>query len=1389
MEGRLSNLKAESEGRVGLYVCVGGIKISLPISLLKLHSFFEKWGDEDSSISMMQALLNDLTSNEQSERKLESNSFAGGLNVQLVINDMSLESKLISSLKCTYSLGGLALLVDQDASASEIGSLFVASLEQHTIIFGSRVNPQPQSPSHESLAGESLGFSLPSVGAVGRIAQSLATEFAKGCTLLKATLQLGFVEAYFNANLLDQIITAQSVLGAEINEIFEIIFWDVDIFGRIRSSKVDFGLRKIKWKVLADAFVVMDLYLQNFEDEPSVASDVETFYLWFDKIHSVFHPSALGKAIDIVLYYKKELERMESFKAEEINQMRNQIKQNTQRLLNSFDIPMPQTVPAKTFIDNLKIIIHMNRFSAAIPLLDDYENIIGSMASLRSDGGGGRPELVVTPAFMLAARSIHFESSQFATSGIQILNFSMQFVTSFDQSHELSFDLSTYPVQNRLLLEDTNAHVIRSKVKNVTQATVNASIKGFYLDVDANIADYVNSLGAIIRKSRERVIAVMPVQQDPQARKETPAVPNAVALAFAGTFEFHAGQCKFGGVHTKSPGISSTSTAKQLKVPKPHSRQHSGTSSMEIELFIEDFTDQIIYLPGISLWIEGKTVLGETNNDIADSFERKIYLELLVHPSDNTLYPSVIALFADIISKLRFGQEGDTSDPEPAPFAADSFASIRPERHSFSFFLRLSETKICLSCQPTSKVALNFIMQEADTLLTFIPDANKNASDQAWSLDMAIRHTSGSLRHAFSPEDCFRGELPDLHLGVYFTMKSKGRRLLIVVDLPRVEGSVNVRHLQDFFLFRRLWFSPGNTVPTTQATGGGEAKIGPSPIAAFLRLPMASNSSAEAGVAGTYVDFAEVVMHLKAADVTTDLGQAIGKAHLNLDDLAGLGSAIWDRNRFRWKEIEVGITGVSITSEGRLSGTSALTGIRLSGVAIKSPLMDRGLKANERSFGHATSFMFNIERVESQVQYQYERILILEVFPIQATFVDNWTVGVPSGGQRTNGLTLTTDTTISIDQINAIMSRRTIPTFLQTKDRLYDIIEEKRMSDVPFSPLDKNSLDLPGSASALNKTGTSEAGFELLGAADVLRAAKQIAGSLRFIIGQGSFSLTRYNFRDPDFAQLMTQRIVITYKQNCDRSAQLGGLVPSTSADTGREASGDGIKEPTTDKSAAGVLINGILSAELGGIVVKKCTAKNISLSEERVWTGGEWFAYMNASSSKNVIIGFPASTLQLVTTTTGSAGPSKRVEFEFGSDFSGQIDIALNVGLYRYLQDLLLLYQKALSTLAVDEASAGDSDEPLTTAGQTLSPADEKAGTPGSPFKGDVMEAVKPYIYVQRGEIKFDPQLKVTGDATPREIVQWLGVNRERIPELVHEFGMVNLSHVISFLHKLYNW
>ncbi|RKO93348.1 hypothetical protein BDK51DRAFT_39419 [Blyttiomyces helicus] len=1216
------------------------------------------------------------------------------------------------------------------------------------------------------------------------------------------------------------------------------------------------------------------------DDGDDESGTIEAFYVRFHKIHAVLQPMAIGRLMETALYFKSNLEWRSQLKAREMAK----IKENTNRFLRGINAPIPDKQKSRSFLDDKMIDIVVTHIGAAIPL-QDAQGVIAARSAGTVGGGAadGSRRDAVPPAFVASARSICFSNKRIKTSRGSISDLCVNFVPAFDQGTERHFAQWEVAVDNKILLRDVNATFVQrdgGPGNTVTRFGVDAGIKGFELEVDAGIAGYVNRLGEIIEAGRETIVAAAPLAPPPgsAAASVSPAVSASTASPSAsspatmkdeepgrvetvrfeldGRFEFQEGVCRIvsGGGKGRGPPFS-----RQSHRSKPTS--------------VEELSVHALTLPGITLLTKGRTFIGDTPppecHISAGNDARALHIELVIHPSDNVLHPSILIFFRDVLGNLNVSRKrkaleaGDAGDETPAaPDPSDAHSqpskaeeSAEPEsekdaaaaeamaayrRHNITFYLCLLETKVSLSCQPASKVICALYLKEASFFFSFVPKGHPAAGRQFLSCTGNILETSGSLRHAFSPEDCLKGSVRRVTFNITMVEERYDRTYAIELGVPSVEASLNVRHLQDFFLFERMWFSPSigaGSAPNGDASFRSSAASSSTSLSNIASSQRPSRSLLQLSrvalaKANTFYDSVRAVVRLNEAVLSADLGQAIGKMTITVASIVGSGRASWTPDAFEERVASLAVESIASRGEGRFSGSAAISGIHCA-IAGRNARLMPALPDGSHS---GTEITIRIDHVGSQLQYQYERILIFEMSPISASVMDRWRFGDA-------GTKVEIEVEALVESIRLIISRRTLPTFIHMFHRLKAVVEEKRSMEMHMAAGAAAGAG-GGTDAALPATGaatvrpTSAAEIPLA-ATPLLRSAVanalkagaggmlppapphgffnlhgmnvDVSARVRITLSDAFIALTRYNFRDPDCAQILASGIELRYVQR------------PASRTTGNET----------------------ISVNLGGFRVRKCTSKPISQTEERTWTSQQWFTFMTASAAKNVAV-VPSVVMRMTARTLVLPGDvldafARRVEFSFRTDFGGNIDVALNYGLYKYLQDLAALYAKAITTageLDIDDPAgrvttgtgafgpAGPSLAPglatssFATSGTAPIPSSAAVSsniagsgssslrpapafpTPSSPSTSPHSAAISSdaassstnaagaeleLAFVLVGELVFDPHLKITGDATPWDWVELIGGHKEKVPKLLHQFVTINVRDLHDGIGELY--
>ncbi|ORY50868.1 hypothetical protein BCR33DRAFT_712841 [Rhizoclosmatium globosum] len=1299
------------------------IELRLPKSLLKLQAFFEQWGDTLPEYDLLfNRLMKELEMTSGPSLPKQSShrtiSMALKTNVQIIVKSFVLVSDLLSTLRCKYSISNIVGFI-QKRTAADINDMdYSARIESHRVEFETRNHHQTNSTSL---------YTLPEVAFEGSFASS------DDASNLKALLHIGILEGSFDVHLIDQLLTLQSLLGSEINDIVEMVMfyykrrlempqpssvvpskpftYDLNIIVgglqvaaagpqstllltadtfTIRTQNVDsetlrwtLSLQNSAFSLVANgrdlARIVIGVKLQNHsveENKFELLSDIdpkeriEKFFLKISKLNGVLQPIGLPKLMEFMLFYSKELDERSRIKIAELEMM----KQNAQRLLTSVNLPATTpSVEAKSFFLDKVVLVQVDNIGISVPLKDDFEGV-------------GKH----VPALLLGFRDIQYESYRLVENQGGIRDISVQFVNKFDSHNESDFLPDSHPVENRFLLKHIQGTVHQFFRESFGSVKINAGIHGFELNLNSSITHHLNALISIYEKERN-VFNTATSTSSTGTSASKPQVQSFTEMVFDCDFVFGSGVCKINCKHVSDP---------------KHKRGSSHTSGV-VE---ENYDLQIFSIPGIGFKINGTTCFGDDSH-LDRRVQRGIYITQHIFESENVLHPTVLAFFLDIASSINLDLLTSASKPVPSSAQKDpnaTITSLEAQKHEMTYFLKLSQTKVSLSCLPESKVNLNFVLEEADVLACFVPNAQLQPLN-AINLTCSIKGMNGSLRHSFSPEDCFRWSVSHLLLNSSFLFSHDTRNYLFKLDSASISAALNVRQLQDLLLFQRLWITP--LVPT-KAAQTKDTIDQPSVFASLLRLPGYSDQEKP------FKDSFHFVLRLPSVSLSSDFGQSVGKTSLVVSNWVSVADVGWTNKSFGTKNLSSSVVSIRCLSEGRYSGEANV---------VNPQLMVLGTNNYDPSNNEIiTVGILNVERLDVQLQFQYERILIVDAQPLDYLMIQRW---ISNEGV----LTLCSDLSVVIDSFKAIVSRRTIPALLQLVERIKTAMEEKINLDLSLSP--PTSPKLRRSSKVASRV-TLTSNSQILPHSDAMvrnilwyKTGLNCLGRVKVQVNHVLLNFMRYNFRDPDCARIISKAVAISLDHQCQSENIL------------RES----------------------IKVTMDGVSVKKSTTRSLTPEEERMWSALEWFTFLGSSSSKNVAT-VPAIAISLEAL---SYLAEKRVELGGETTFASQIDIALNFGLYKFLQELVEFYDSAFK-------QSGDG-------GMLLTPTKVEL------LEVENIEQAVDFLAFEykNGDFKFDPQLKVTGEATPRELIEWLGVNKTRIPELLYTKVGIQLSNLIVWVAR----
>ncbi|KAJ3410271.1 hypothetical protein HDV05_003977 [Chytridiales sp. JEL 0842] len=1374
------------------------VQIGLPKSLLALQSFVETHGDEN--IREYVFIISDiLAESSQLDARQRTASLPDALRVDLTIDKVDIKSSLLESLICMYSVNQVLVTMCKEKRGEDpYKTWYGGAIQSHKLLFETSQGFAPKSKDLDNIPGRKL--LLPGASFDGFIAERgalLDGQAASTVVHFNTTVNVEIVDGSLDVDLLDQLITTQSRLGAEISEITEIFLfytkrgglqssspvsgslyeYDIavnfaglgvsfktpsaviyieskDIYGSISSvtaySESKTQMPSLKWKFSLNGFgislfdqsdkalkqlemplasISTDFTFQNslthqsFAELYAIPESVELYYAFLNKFHGVVHPMAVEKLVSLMLYFNSELELRRDRKVHEIEA----IKDSTERFLTSINVPLSVRA-TKQFFDDKAVILEIKHFALAMPLDKDD---IGVSARSNERKSAEKAERKLSPTILLSARDICVLASKLASSGGQIRDLCLQCIEAFDKTNEKNFFAASHNANNRILLQDIDAKFDQNVVVNNIFGSITAGIKGFDLQVDASVIDYVNCIVHVYETRKSLVMSAIPVvsrNRDIGADKNAHApggtqssdADSMTEFAFICNLEFQAGKCRLLASKSSRSKSELPNSPKHLQLINERSRQTSATSFQDND---GRYDNQVIYLPGVSFFIEGKIVFGGTIQEktIAKPYQF-VNITQTIHPSENILYPSIIQFAVDFMSNLDVKDDTEQSG-KSADRPAEALLEVTNVQHfAVNYFLKLAQTKVGLSCQPVSKVSFTTFLEEANFMFSWTPQT-QDSETKIVSVSFEARQISGYLRHAFSPEDCLRGEVPFITLGCSLMLSKLSRSYTVNMDLPTTTAIFNVRHLQDYYLFRSLW------TLTTPDLGliSKESNMGTTygnDVMSLLRLPNTGQSS-------DYRDTFNLNMRLNQIELSTDLGQAIGKAVIQMNQSTLSTATAWSAHAIELNDTSFSLEKIAIKMDGRYSGDVTLSNVAANIVSMNPFSMPRSYQEKFVS----TMVVGHTDKIEAQVFYQYERILIFELFPVGFRLAQTWHPIISKAGLSVNN-----DMEWNVSRVKCVVSRRTVPSMAQMITKLLALIQEKQLEN-PMS-LVKQDFDsvVHTKANARQPTTAEITTRRFL----IDHKAAETTSTIRLVVESTFVTLMRYNFRDPDCAQVLFNSIMVQLDHK-PRSALV-------------------LTESTTIKIA--------------GFSVKKGTAKSITQEEERMWSSSEWFTFLASITTKNVVT-VPATNMRLNTTNRHDNG-KEEVHLELITDFAGSIDIALNFGLYRHLQDLVTYYIKAMHPDNDGVPETGSKTSPTSGTIPEIKSENQQSTSTTSP------DTSAPQVkYVTVGDVKFDPQLRITGDATPAELINWLGVNKGRVPELVYKHVTVNLAILLLAMKR----
>ncbi|KAI8339604.1 hypothetical protein BC941DRAFT_254942 [Chlamydoabsidia padenii] len=1161
--------------------------------------------------------------------------------------------------------------------------------------------------------------------------------------------------------------------------------------------------------------------------------NITSYDIRITKVHTVMQPIALGKLAEMYLYYDSELKKKKEIKREEIEQLAT----NTKRIVESFQTdPALQEQDMHSLWQGKHLSLVVENFGVAIPLSDMTEGVTLASSPV---GQHHRHHHHQHAALLFALTSLRFTTKDIQTTTVTIEDISLQFVKRFDQANEEHFLAAIHPRMNqmRLPLITCNVGSAFEKSPRKLAVQINAKVRGFEVDVDGTIAEYINRLGTIYVQSMDRVNAFtletnggldLPISNNSNDNGDpTPGVKTAnstpselVHLDIEGVFEYDTSV-----VRLYPKRLSGDSSRKRGKVTQRSTRGHGigGGSAAHDGKEISESNMATIKLPGLNAEFKYLTTLGASA--LLTGPPPRFHMDLLIHESNNILHPSLVQFLHEVVAGLKLGLQLSSernATRESRTTTAPSAPSSSTSNVNASILLRLSKTKVDLTCQPASKVICSLGWSESEFMMNSFGDQSARTMNCFGSL----RSISATVKHHFSPQSCLTASVDSVLFNISVTSKREGDcandDISIIVKIPSIEGGINMRHLQDLLILNTCWFAQ----PISQSQRkqqGGDKQSKPVPFARYLTLK------------------------LDKVAFSVDMGQAIGKVKLVPRQLSVQTHMIPNTSH----GISVSLDGIMVNSEGRLTGEAEFHRCILEGFVdtkMQSIITPSSALTTTMKTIPTCQLYLSMDGCRAKFTYEYQNILELVQEPIKLTATVNHD---KSGQDYYHQLKVA----IQSGRLIACVSIKTVPVIVVMQQRFMELLEKKRSeaSAVSFPWINNStSTSLTEQSTSLHPdmdeplpTLTDQQqqqqqrqwprsvvelcidGIQVIvypsqfqDGDNVEIQAIKVEGSLQQTPKTEEEGIHRQLHLSIDKASLLKtvfgQEMMEKRRQQLDDiiATKVKQFLDATDNDDGDD------KGDNSKSSDHGHSDNKLANGEHHPTDVTGTTKQHGVKSQPIKEKGTSIFA------------------LPLTKLNMDSTQLVRKVKHTFTVDFKDRVQVSLNIGQMKYLQELVSMFNDQMdrakktansnggtrvhhTTLAPSEeedhnqqqqqnkGNNGDDSTSLDSGigvsennidhqnqqQQTIKhQSNEKDNHTNHSMETDGTEKTDnsannqadEFIYITDSAVHFDPQLRQMGDATPS--VEWLlGFNRERLPGLIHENITLHLDQVVHAVWDFY--
>jgi len=791
------------------------------------------------------------------------------------------------------------------------------------------------------------------------------------------------------------------------------------------------------------------------QERPGTKTSPAQVSVVISRVHTVMHLAALSEVSDLIRSWTSDITVLREVHREEMDE----VKEQTSKVLKKLDatrsskasyagsvtsVGSGTATPSELHIvtDPTGAVAIEHWFAAR--LLTFEIKGLGVAIPLETASTIDVSNHSSGPALLYSIREISLVTSRNETARFRVQQTSLQFVDEFDPNNESHFSHGHHhKATNHMVLPIIDAEAQMTSNKQTWSVNAHCTATDFKLTLTPDIADRVARLGDMYEDGKAQLSAMQReyltewMKSDESTEALTAKYEKTTATAAPGkqvivrmSFRFDSGLVE---LHRVSPFV------------KPDDKDHKPGKSRP--------THDNIVLPTVSVWMD------YTGPGIGDSNVGTLLFNTAVHESRNTLRPTILPFFVDIVSRIEKRAKSRPPPPMspkvskvPTPKVSPRISTrALPDSPSVSMFTERAVERIAEAPTGKLRVRVTLRIDRSELRLSCAPDSNAYI-DLKWeaggfsvsallggkdttSIAGTVSGVTAYLSHEFADKDrgCVTAGAKDMAFTVTLCSAEQSRRGLSVVVDTEVAVQFRLEAFSAWLIFMSVWVDNAPKISALRA----ETEPAPTPLSpataqtpAIVVAPPAQSSN-KLGVA--------VLIRLRSVDF--DANVSVTQARLQLTPITVRTVSDGEKT-----EIEASITRTQITAEGEISGDIRSDNLKFTTVR-------RSSRATDAADPTVLSLAIEGGDLQGNMFINNLNIVRFRLEPTKVTLKDNWgAFAVPHDPDAHVAL----DFIVNAGKFSGVLRLPAIPRLLGHFYSIFDLVESQNKIAMQRSDTFKN---------------------------------------------------------------------------------------------------------------------------------------------------------------------------------------------------------------------------------------------------------------------------------------------------------------------------------------------